>query len=83
MLSGKRFSLFALNKNRYFFYFYKFRLRGVVDKTPKIFHCRSPFPRRAPSAKGIKKAPAYKKSACIVMQAPLSVTPEGLEPSTQ
>lgn len=77
MLSGKRFSLFALNKNRHFFYFYKFRLRGVVDKTPKIFHCRSPFPWGAPSAKGIKK------SACIVMQAPLSVTPEGLEPSTQ
>lgn len=58
MLPGKRFSHFALNKNRHFFYFYKFRLRGVVDKTPKIFHCRPPFPWGAPSAKGIKKAPA-------------------------
>ena len=77
MLSEKRFSLFALNKNRHFFYFYKFRLRGVVDKTPKIFHCRPPFPVGSPERK------RHKKSACIVMQAPLSVTPEGLEPSTQ
>lgn len=39
MLSGKRFSLFALNKNRHFFYFYKFRLSGPVDKIPETLCC--------------------------------------------
>ena len=36
-----------------------------------------PFSAESPERK------RHKKSACIVMQAPLSVTPEGLEPSTQ
>ena len=80
MLPGKRFSLFALNKNRHFFYFYKFRLSGPVDKIPETLCCPlSP-------GKGLPLRPRareIKKSACIVMQAPLSVTPEGLEPSTQ
>ena len=39
MLPGKRFSLFALNKNRHFFYFYKFRLSGPVDKIPETLCC--------------------------------------------
>ena len=79
MLPGKRFSLFALNKNRHFFYFYKFRLSGPVDKIPETLCC--PFPRGRPPPTAERKRD--KKSACIVMQAPLSVTPEGLEPSTQ
>ncbi len=80
MLPGKRFSLFALNKNRHFFYFYKFRLSGPVDKIPETLCCPlSPGKACPPTAERKRD----KKSACIVMQAPLSVTPEGLEPSTQ
>lgn len=77
MLPGKRFSLFALNKNRHFFYFYKFRLNRQNSRDTLL----PPFPGEGPPPMAERKRD--KKSACIVMQAPLSVTPEGLEPSTQ
>ena len=50
---------------------------------PSGFYVDPDFPLRLPFSAESPERKRHKKSACIVMQAPLSVTPEGLEPSTQ